>query len=102
MDHSNNAHSNFVNAVQYSTDGNKIVSVSSDKKIQFYDGVTGQPSAEIPNAHAGNFPPCTTTGMKINYYFLQVPFLLFISVLIIRELSRHPVTRLLKFGTSKH
>ncbi len=54
LDHSNNdVHTNFVNCVRYSLNGLKIVSVSSDKKIQVYDGATGQPSGEIPNAHDG-------------------------------------------------
>ena len=53
LDHSNSAHSNFVNCVRYSADGSKIVSVGSDKKIQLYDGATGLPSAEILNAHEG-------------------------------------------------
>jgi WD40 repeat protein len=51
LDHSNAPHTNFVNCVRYTPDGAKVVSVSSDKKIQFYDGTTGQPEAEIPNAH---------------------------------------------------
>lgn len=50
-DHSNSTHTNFVNCVRYTPDGVKIVSVGSDKKIQFYDGLTGLPTSEIPNAH---------------------------------------------------
>ena len=53
LDHSNSPHSNFVNCVRYSEDGTKLVSVASDKKVQFYDGATGLPSAEIVNAHEG-------------------------------------------------
>ena len=54
LDHSNNSsHSNFVNCVRYSPDGNVAVSVGSDKKIQFYDGNTGNPTAEIVDAHTG-------------------------------------------------
>lgn len=53
MDHTNPVHTNFVNCVCYSPDGNHVVSVSSDKKIQFYAGSTGQPTVDIPNAHAG-------------------------------------------------
>lgn len=54
LDHSNAVHSNFVNCVRYSPDGSKAVSVSSDKKIQFYDGATGNPTTEIAaNTHAG-------------------------------------------------
>lgn len=47
MDHSNTCHTNFVNCVRYSPDGSKVVSVGSDKKIQFYDGATGQPTTSI-------------------------------------------------------
>ena len=54
LDHSNAPHTNFVNCVRYSTDGTKIVSVGSDKKIQFYDGATGEPSGEIMDAHTGS------------------------------------------------
>jgi WD40 repeat protein len=54
LDHSNNVHTNFVNCVRYSPDGNRVVSVSSDRKIQFYDGVTGVPNGEIVDAHAGS------------------------------------------------
>ena len=54
LDHSNNSsHSNFANCVRYSPDGNVAVSVGSDKKIQFYDGTTGNPTTEIVDAHAG-------------------------------------------------
>lgn len=51
--HSNSTHTNFVNCVRYSPDGSKVVSVSTDKTIQLYDGATGQPTAELTNAHAG-------------------------------------------------
>ena len=53
LDHSNNTHTNFVNCVRYSSDGNRAVSVGSDKKIQMYDGKTGEMTGEVPNAHAG-------------------------------------------------
>lgn len=54
LDHSNNTvHTNFVNCVRYSSNGAKIVSVSSDKKVQVYDGATGEPAGEIENAHDG-------------------------------------------------
>lgn len=53
LDHSNSAHTNFVNCVRYSPDGNRAVSVGSDKKIQAYDGKTGEPTGEVLNAHAG-------------------------------------------------
>eukprot|EP01041_Mallomonas_annulata_P005977 gene5977-12054_t len=54
LDHSNICHTNFVNGVRYSPNGNLIVSVGSDKKIQFYDGSTGQPTTSIENAHNGS------------------------------------------------
>jgi WD40 repeat protein len=53
LDHSNNTHTNFVNCVRYSSTGGKVVSVGSDKKIQLYDGATGEPAGEILNAHEG-------------------------------------------------
>lgn len=53
LDHSNDTHANFVNCVRYSPNGAHCISVSADKKIQFYDGATGLPAGEIPNAHAG-------------------------------------------------
>eukprot|EP00605_Chrysophyceae_sp_TOSAG23-4_P001200 GSChrysophyteH1.ASY1.ANO1.1309.1 assembled CDS len=53
LDHTNNTHSNFVNCVRFSPDGSNIVSVGSDKKLQMYDGVSGEPTQCIENAHAG-------------------------------------------------
>jgi WD40 repeat protein len=53
LDHSNSTHSNFVNCVRYNSSGSKVVSGGSDKKIQLYDGATGEPAGEIPNAHDG-------------------------------------------------
>lgn len=53
FDHSNSSHSNTVTCVRYSVTGNTLVSVGSDKKIQFYDPSTGQPTQEIVNAHEG-------------------------------------------------
>lgn len=53
LDHSMSSHSNFVNCVRYSPDGNRIASVGSDKKIQLYDGKAGQPTGDVPDAHAG-------------------------------------------------
>ena len=49
----NQPHTNFVNCVRYSPNGQYTISVSSDKKVQLYDGTTGQPTREIPNAHDG-------------------------------------------------
>jgi WD40 repeat protein len=54
LEHSNSVHSNFVNCIRYSPDGSKAVSVGSDKKIQVYDGATGNPIAEVPNAHGAS------------------------------------------------
>lgn len=53
FDRSNDTHTNFVNMVRFSPDGKYIVSVSSDKKIQQYDGSTGAPTADVVNAHDG-------------------------------------------------
>lgn len=53
LDHSNNTHSNFVNCVRYNSSGSKVISVGSDKKIQLYDGATGEPAGEILNGHDG-------------------------------------------------
>ena len=53
LDHLNQPHTNFINCVRYSPNGQYIISVSSDKKVQLYDGTTGQPTKEIPNAHDG-------------------------------------------------
>ena len=52
--HSNSEHTNFVTCVRYSPDGSRIVSVASDKKIQFYDGTTGLPNGSVIDAHAGS------------------------------------------------
>lgn len=53
LDHGNACHTNFANCVRYSSSGQRAVSVSTDKKIQFYDGATGQPIFDIANAHTG-------------------------------------------------
>jgi WD repeat-containing protein 1 (actin-interacting protein 1) len=53
-DHSNSVHTNFVNCTRYSPNGEHIVSVSSDKKLQLYDGKTGEPTQEVVDAHAGS------------------------------------------------
>lgn len=54
LDHSNSCHTNFVNCVRFSSNGEHCCSVSSDKKIQFYDGKTGQPTRDIANGHEGS------------------------------------------------
>lgn len=47
----NNLHSNFVNCVRYSPDGEKAVSVGSDKLMCLYDGKTGDLIDKFPPAH---------------------------------------------------
>lgn len=54
LDHSNTTHTNYVNCVKYAPNGSLIVSVSNDKKIQFFDGATGNPTTSIPEAHEGS------------------------------------------------
>ena len=54
LDHSNPTHSNFVNCVRYAPSGEKIVSVGSDRKVQLYDGKTGEPAENIESAHEGS------------------------------------------------
>ncbi|XP_031267106.1 actin-interacting protein 1-1-like [Pistacia vera] len=49
-------HSNFVNCIRFSPDGNKLISVSSDKKGLIYDGKTGEKIGELSseNGHQGS------------------------------------------------
>lgn len=47
-------HSNFVNCVRYSPDGNKFISVSSDKKGILYDGKTGEKIGELSKEDGHN------------------------------------------------
>lgn len=47
-------HTNFVNCIRYAPNGNRVVSCSSDKKIQFYEGATGAPDGQIVNAHGAS------------------------------------------------
>ena len=53
LDHTNASHTGFVNCVKFTADGTRAASCSSDKKIQFYDGLSGEPTEAIDNAHAG-------------------------------------------------
>lgn len=53
LGHMNKVHTNFVNCVRYSPNGQHAISVGTDKKIQLYDGATGQPTKDISNAHDG-------------------------------------------------
>lgn len=48
------SHSNYVNCVRYSPDGEMIVSVGSDKKIVLYEGKTGVVQNSWENVHAGS------------------------------------------------
>lgn len=47
-------HRGFVLGAAYSPDGNTLVTVGADKRIQFYDGKTGQPTHQMGEAeHTG-------------------------------------------------
>lgn len=65
--HSNAVHTNFANMVRFSSNGSSLVSVGSDKKIQFYDSTTGLPTKEIINAHDGSIFSCSLSddGSKL-------------------------------------
>jgi len=54
LDHSMTKHTNFVNCLRYSPDGNTFATCGTDKKIQFYDGKSGEPLHWIDNAHASS------------------------------------------------
>lgn len=49
-------HSNFVNCVRFSPDGNKFITVSSDKRGLLYDGKTAEVKGELSkeDAHTGS------------------------------------------------
>lgn len=49
-------HSNFVNCVRYSPDGNKFITVGSDKKGTIYDGKSGEKLGELSgdDVHTGS------------------------------------------------
>ncbi|XP_010036941.2 actin-interacting protein 1-2 [Eucalyptus grandis] len=49
-------HSNFVNCLRFSPDGNRFISVSSDKKGIIYDGKTGEKIGELSSdgGHTGS------------------------------------------------
>jgi WD40 repeat protein len=51
---SNVQHTRYINAVRFSPDGNKVVTVGSDKKGFLYDGKEGKPLGELNNAGAHN------------------------------------------------
>jgi WD40 repeat protein len=44
-------HSNYINSVKYSPKGSYFISVSSDKKIAFFDGSTFEMIREKQNCH---------------------------------------------------
>jgi WD repeat-containing protein 1 (actin-interacting protein 1) len=50
----NNIHSNFVNCVRYSPNGELAVSVGSDKLMCLYDGKTGDLLDKFPEAHTAS------------------------------------------------
>ncbi|KAJ9459374.1 hypothetical protein DIPPA_28810 [Diplonema papillatum] len=47
-------HSNTVNCVRFSPNGELLVSTSSDKKILTYDGKTAERNGEFPSEHTGS------------------------------------------------
>ncbi|BBN03720.1 WD repeat-containing protein 1 (actin-interacting protein 1) [Marchantia polymorpha subsp. ruderalis] len=53
---SHREHSNFVNCVRYSPDGNKFITVGSDKKGTIYDGKSGEKLGELSgdDVHTGS------------------------------------------------
>jgi len=53
-------HTKYVNCVRFSPDGNKLVSVSSDKRGIFYDGKTGDMIGELSheNGHSATIYSC--------------------------------------------
>jgi WD40 repeat protein len=46
------SHSNYINCVRYSPDGNSVVSVGSDKKLVLYDGKTMAKTKEVSGERA--------------------------------------------------
>ena len=51
---SNNSHTNFINQIKYNKEGKYFVSVSSDKKLVLYDGLSCDVVKEVSNAHEGS------------------------------------------------
>lgn len=49
----NDKHTNFVQDVKFSPNGEYLVSVGSDKKIVIYEGKTGEPKSTIESGHEG-------------------------------------------------
>ncbi len=47
-------HSNYVNVVRYSPDGDFVATASSDKSVAIYDGKTGSHIKSLSNLHAGS------------------------------------------------
>jgi WD40 repeat protein len=55
LDHSNKEqHTNFVNVVRYSSDGELAATCGSDQEIWLYNGKTGEPTKSLPKSHAGS------------------------------------------------
>jgi WD40 repeat protein len=54
--HSMKAHTNFVNCVRYSPNGERFISASSDKKMLLFDGRSGEQVGEMPlgDSHKGS------------------------------------------------
>ncbi|GMH67137.1 hypothetical protein TrST_g14097 [Triparma strigata] len=53
-DSESQTHTNYVNSIKYSPDGELIVSVGSDKKVVLYEGKTGVVQNTWDNVHAGS------------------------------------------------
>jgi WD repeat-containing protein 1 (actin-interacting protein 1) len=50
-----NVHKGFVFGAAFSPDGNHLVTVGADKKLQFYDGKTGEPTKKVGEGeHTGS------------------------------------------------
>jgi len=61
------SHSNYVNCVRYSPDGDLCVSVGSDKKVVLYDGKTLEVKGEFCDVHKGSIYACawSSDGSKL-------------------------------------
>lgn len=55
-------HTNYVNCVRYARDGQKAISVGSDKKILVLNGDTGDILQELPSEHTGSVVACAWTA----------------------------------------
>lgn len=59
--HSNKDHERFINCIRYSPDGSTFASCSSDKKVIFFEGKTGEKLGELSQ----------TNGHKLSIYGLS-------------------------------